>query len=429
MTVGTTLNVAIHLTDGLVTEFPFAFRVFEARHLEVVLRDLEGEVVKTYAQNEFSVSGLGGNAGTVIILPAPAAGNELVIRRVVPVTQDTDIVNQGGFFPETIEHQLDLIVMQNQQADEVLSRAIVSPIGEPGYTFGALNEGDVIQLTDDKLQGITLNALSAPALAAAAEAQGLVAALVTYTFGYIGIEDDTPPAGVGAGEGYVYTMGGRVFGAINNGGVADVKFELLTKALADGGGPGNGTVASVAASGGTTGLSFTGGPITNAGTLTLTGTLAVAHGGHGASTAQQARVNLGAAASGANEDITSLRQSTQIAATGTATPTSIGFMGLPLSGRAQGSAITMAVADMFKLTLNTAGGWVIPSNAAIPIPVGSWFSGYNDSESAQSLSINSDTLRWRGTALTGTRQIAQRGGFTAVKIKPTEWIVQGEISS
>ena len=183
MTVGTTLNVAIHLTDGLVTEFPFAFRVFEARHLEVVLRDLEGAVVKTYAQNEFSVSGLGGNAGMVIILPAPAAGNELVIRRVVPVTQDTDIVNQGGFFPETIEHQLDLIVMQNQQADEVLSRAIVSPIGEPGYTFGALNEGDVIQLTDDKLQGITLNALSAPALAAAAEAQGLVAALVTYTFG------------------------------------------------------------------------------------------------------------------------------------------------------------------------------------------------------------------------------------------------------
>ncbi len=40
-----------------------------------------------------------------------------------------------------------------------------------------------------------------------------------------------------------------------------------------------GTVTSVNASGGTTGLSFTGGPITTSGTLTLTGTLGLASGG------------------------------------------------------------------------------------------------------------------------------------------------------
>lgn len=45
--------------------------------------------------------------------------------------------------------------------------------------------------------------------------------------------------------------------------------------------PSQGTVTSVAGSGGTTGLSFTGTPITNAGTLTLTGTLNAAHGGTG----------------------------------------------------------------------------------------------------------------------------------------------------
>lgn len=42
-----------------------------------------------------------------------------------------------------------------------------------------------------------------------------------------------------------------------------------------------GTVTSVAASGGTTGLTFTGSPITTSGTLTLGGTLAVANGGTG----------------------------------------------------------------------------------------------------------------------------------------------------
>lgn len=52
---------------------------------------------------------------------------------------------------------------------------------------------------------------------------------------------------------------------------------------------GTGTVTSVAASGGTTGMSFTGSPITTSGTLTLTGTLAIANGGTGATTAQNAR--------------------------------------------------------------------------------------------------------------------------------------------
>lgn len=68
----------------------------------------------------------------------------------------------------------------------------------------------------------------------------------------------------------------------------------------------SGTVTSVAASGGTTGLSFSGSPITTSGTLTLGGTLVVANGGTGATTASAARTNLGAAASGANSDITSM---------------------------------------------------------------------------------------------------------------------------
>lgn len=61
-----------------------------------------------------------------------------------------------------------------------------------------------------------------------------------------------------------------------------------------------GTVTSVAVSGGTTGLTTTGGPITTSGTITLTGTLAIANGGTGltalGTASQLLRVNAGATA-------------------------------------------------------------------------------------------------------------------------------------
>lgn len=79
---------------------------------------------------------------------------------------------------------------------------------------------------------------------------------------------------------------------------------LLNKANTGAGG--GGTVTSVNVSGGTTGLAASGGPITTSGTITLGGALNVSNGGTGAINATNARLNLGAAASGANADITSM---------------------------------------------------------------------------------------------------------------------------
>jgi hypothetical protein len=58
--------------------------------------------------------------------------------------------------------------------------------------------------------------------------------------------------------------------------------------------PGTGTVTSVNADGSTTGMSFTGGPVTTSGTLTLGGTLALSNGGTGATSAGAALTSLGA---------------------------------------------------------------------------------------------------------------------------------------
>lgn len=69
-----------------------------------------------------------------------------------------------------------------------------------------------------------------------------------------------------------------------------------------GGGGGSGTVTSVDVSGGTTGLTTSGGPVTSSGTITIAGTLNVANGGTGATTAAGAPFAL----KGANADITSM---------------------------------------------------------------------------------------------------------------------------
>lgn len=69
---------------------------------------------------------------------------------------------------------------------------------------------------------------------------------------------------------------------------------LLNKVNEGGGGGGTGTVTSVNVSGGSTGLTTSGGPITTAGTISLAGTLDVNNGGTGAVTAAAALTNLGA---------------------------------------------------------------------------------------------------------------------------------------
>lgn len=80
---------------------------------------------------------------------------------------------------------------------------------------------------------------------------------------------------------------------------------------------GSGTVTSVAVSGGTTGLSTSGGPITSAGTITLAGTLAIANGGTGATSAGAALSALGAYAASNPSGFTS----------NTGTVTSVGVSG------------------------------------------------------------------------------------------------------
>jgi hypothetical protein len=194
-------------------------------------------------------------------------------------------------------------------------------------------------------------------------------------------------------------------------------------------GGGSGTVTSVAASGGTTGLTFTGSPITISGTLTLSGTLAVTNGGTGGTTQATARSGIGAAASGANTDITALDQDVTVTATGTIAANTIGYRGLPQLTKTANYILALADAG-YHISITT-GGIAIPPNSgggSVPFPIGTTIVIFNNSGSAQNITITTDTLRLAGSASTGTRSLAQYGLATCVKVASTTWVVSGNVT-
>lgn len=180
---------------------------------------------------------------------------------------------------------------------------------------------------------------------------------------------------------------------------------------------------SVNITGGTIGSGVTfAGSITGTAT-NVTGTVAVANGGTGATTAANARTNLGAAASGANTDITSLEQDVAIVATGTIGTDSIGYRGAPQN--AQTGAYALTLNDNGKHISITTGGITIPANASVAFPIGATIVIYNNSGSSQTIAITSDTLRQAGTTNTGSRTLAGYGLATVVKVAATVWVISG----
>jgi phage baseplate assembly protein gpV len=104
----------------------------------------------------------------------------------------------------------------------------------------------------------------------------------------------------------------------------------------------------------------------------------------------------------------------------------VGYKGLPQNART--SAYTLALSDMGMHISITTGGVTIPANSAVAFPIGSTIVVFNNSGSAQTISINTDTLRLGGTATTGNRTIAQYGIATLVKVAATVWVATGNVT-
>lgn len=135
MALSSTTNRVSYTASGSQSVYAYPFKVFSSSHLLVTVRNTNDVETTLALSTDYTVSGVGeASGGNVTLVDSNQAWLDsdgdlianyvITIRRVVPLTQATDIRNQGSYYPEDIEDQFDKCVMQIQQVDNKAGNAI-----------------------------------------------------------------------------------------------------------------------------------------------------------------------------------------------------------------------------------------------------------------------------------------------------------------
>lgn len=115
-----------HPGNGATTVFPYNFLIEDYDVLYVALYDETTELETPLTPAQFVATGLGDeNGGTIIYNPTLGplpSGQRITIERLVPYTQEINLLNQDGFHPEVVDSGFDQIVKQTQQLADILRR-------------------------------------------------------------------------------------------------------------------------------------------------------------------------------------------------------------------------------------------------------------------------------------------------------------------
>lgn len=134
MTVTSQTSTATFLGNGVAQAFPLPFRFFANSHIFAYFIDTTtGASTPMALGTDYTLTGAGEpEAIGVLTTTVPLAnGRGMYVERVMPQTQETDIVNQGEFFASTHEDVFDRLTMLIQQANANGTGAIRVAIGDP----------------------------------------------------------------------------------------------------------------------------------------------------------------------------------------------------------------------------------------------------------------------------------------------------------
>jgi hypothetical protein len=216
MTVENQVNKVTGLGNDVATSFSFSPMVInaasellvthvDANDLETVLS--EGTGTTDYAVVVSAYPGTGSITYPATLGTELPTGESLVIKRVLVIEQQTDLENQGGYFPEVQETAFDKLTMMVLQQQEILDRAFKVAVSVatsfdvelpsnieslPGYQVVVNDAGTGLEL------GAVTSATVSPIWATVLDDTTLAASLVSLGFSSVvqAILQDTTAADI-----------------------------------------------------------------------------------------------------------------------------------------------------------------------------------------------------------------------------------------
>lgn len=145
--------------NGAVDTYSYTFKVFSEDHLQVTVRDTSDVETVLTKTTHYTVTGVGETAGGTIVLVNGAfdwidaegdlkSSYVITIRRVVPLTQTTDIRNAGTFYASTHEDQFDKQTMISQQQQDEINRSVKLPTTVSSSDFDPTLPSDILDSAD-----------------------------------------------------------------------------------------------------------------------------------------------------------------------------------------------------------------------------------------------------------------------------------------
>lgn len=130
MALSTTSRQTWHTGDDATTVYAYAYYIAVKTELEVVTRVIATGVEATLVvDTDYTVSGVGTAAGgNVTLTTALASTKVMTIRGKLPLTQTTDIRNQGTYYPYLHENAFDRAAQRDQQLQHEINRCIKWPV-------------------------------------------------------------------------------------------------------------------------------------------------------------------------------------------------------------------------------------------------------------------------------------------------------------
>lgn len=222
MTISSTTNRNDYIGNNTTDTYNYSFKIFTKNDLLVTQKDTNDVETTLTVDTDYTVTGLGELSGGTIVLTAGnlATGYTLTIRRVLTLTQSTDIRSQGDFYPEAHENQFDKLIMIDQQQQDELDRTLKVTESYPDVNTSLTPLASNFLAWNEDASGLTnvaaLDGSSNSATATGSTTSRLLAnrfADVTNVkdFGAVGDGVTNDTAAVAAAYTYAKSTGGALF--------------------------------------------------------------------------------------------------------------------------------------------------------------------------------------------------------------------------